>query len=71
MNRVQTFCPQCESEVEIHSPDHLTPAGYDGRCGNCFYPFKADEIEASQKLHIALKAHDDERKKIIARHLEA
>jgi hypothetical protein len=71
MNRVQTFCPQCEQEVEIHQADHLTPAGFEGRCGNCFYPFKAEDIAAAGKLHDELKAHDAKRHEIIAKHLGA
>jgi hypothetical protein len=69
MNRVKTFCPQCELEIEIHAADHLTPAGFHGRCGNCFYPFSEADVAASTALHEKLKAHDEQRADIIRKHI--
>ena len=70
MNRVKTFCGCCEQEVELYS-DHLCVGGASHRCGNCFEPFFAEDLERAKVLHDELRSHDAQRAKIIDSHRRA
>jgi predicted amidophosphoribosyltransferase len=64
MIRLKGICPSCEQQVEWYA-DHLVPAGYSYRCGNCFQPVTDDQLKRFEKLYEDLHQHELEKQHML------
>jgi hypothetical protein len=53
--------------VELFT-DQMCAGGASHRCGNCFEPFFAGDVERANEMHDALTRHDSDRAAIVAKY---